>query len=157
LLDWDRKLPDAGLVFSLVGIQYLNASMAESITTIPDNSSACTVAAERISVAPFTCARVAEQELKNYKRTPLLPIYTVYTDVKEPTSSVSLIDSPPDCLVIGSYVEYGWRDPMRRCPPLRRSSRRPSADDAASLWDGSTADACDDRPPTRRIVRSLLA
>jgi hypothetical protein len=43
--------------------------------------------------------------------TRLLPIYAVYTDDKEPTSSVSLIDSPPGCLVIRRYVEYGWRDP----------------------------------------------
>jgi hypothetical protein len=111
LLDWDRKRPDSGPMFSLIGIQYPNAGVAGSITAIPDDTGGCTVSAERISVAPFTCASVAEQELKNYRVTQLLPIYAVYTDDKEPTSSVSLIDSPPGCLVIRRYVEYGWRDP----------------------------------------------
>ncbi len=111
LLDWDRKRPDAGPMFSLVGIQYPNAGVAASITAIPDDSGNCTVSAERISVAPFTCESVAQQELAGYKMTRLLPIYAVYTDDKEPTSSVSLIDSPPGCLVIRRYVEYGWRDP----------------------------------------------
>ena len=77
----------------------------------PDDSGACTVSAERISVAPFTCASVGQQELASYKMTRLLPNYAVYTDEKEPTSSVSLIDSPPGCLIIRRYVEYGWRDP----------------------------------------------
>ncbi len=111
LLDWDRKRPDSGAVFSLIGIEFPNAGVAGSITAIPDDSGACTVAAERISVAPFTCASIAQQELPNYRATRLLPVYTVYTDDKEPTSSVSLIDSPPGCLVIRRYVEYGWRDP----------------------------------------------
>ena len=111
LLDWDRKRPDDGPMFSLVGIQYPNAGVAASITAIPGDRGTCTVSAERISVAPFTCQSVAEQELKDYQMTRLLPIYAVYTDPKEPTSSVSLIDSPPGCLVIRRYVEYGWRDP----------------------------------------------
>lgn len=111
LVDWDRKRPDVGPMFSLVGIEYQNAGVASSITAIPDESGACTVAAERISVAPFTCASIAQQELPGYQMTKLLPIYAVYTDPKEPSSSVSLIDSPPGCLVIRRYVEYGWRDP----------------------------------------------
>ncbi|WP_395348451.1 hypothetical protein [Variovorax sp. UC122_21] len=110
-VDWDRKRPDSGPVFSLIGIEFPNAGVAGSITAIPDDSGACTVAAERISVAPFTCASIAQQELPNYRATRLLPVYTVYTDDKEPTSSVSLIDSPPGCLVIRRYVEYGWREP----------------------------------------------
>jgi hypothetical protein len=111
LLDWDRKRPDAGPMFSLIGIQYPNAGVAASITAIPDEGGGCTVSAERISVAPFTCESVAQQELAGYKMTRLLPIYAVYTDDKEPTSSVSLIDSPPGCLVVRRYVEYGWKDP----------------------------------------------
>jgi len=111
LLDWDRKRPDAGPMFSLIGIEYPNAGVAASITAIPDEAGACTVAAERISVAPYTCASIAQQELAGYKMTRLLPIYAVYTDDKEPTSSVSLIDSPPGCLVIRRYVEYGWKSP----------------------------------------------
>ncbi|MET3182352.1 UNVERIFIED_ORG: hypothetical protein ABIC43_005528 [Variovorax guangxiensis] len=111
LLDWDRKRPDAGPMFSLIGMEFPNAGVAASITAVPDDSGACTVSAERISVAPFTCASVGQQELSTYKMTRLLPNYTVYTDEKEPTSSVSLIDSPPGCLIIRRYVEYGWRDP----------------------------------------------
>lgn len=112
LLDWDRKRPDAGPMFSLIGIQYPNAGVAASITAVPDDTGGCTMSAERISVAPFTCASVAQQELAGYKVTQLLPIYAVYTDDSEPpASSVSLIDSPPGCLVIRRYVEYGWKDP----------------------------------------------
>jgi len=111
LLDWDRKRPDGGPMFSLIGMEFPNAGVAASITAVPDDSGACTVSAERISVAPFTCASVGQQELSAYKMTRLLPNYTVYTDEKEPTSSVSLIDSPPGCLIIRRYVEYGWRDP----------------------------------------------
>ncbi len=111
LLDWDRRRPDAGPMFSLVGIEYPNAGVAGSITAIPDDSGNCTVSAERISVAPFTCESVAQQELAGYRMTRLLPNFAVYTDDREPTSSVSLIDSPPGCLVIRRYVEYGWKDP----------------------------------------------
>jgi hypothetical protein len=111
LLDWDRARPDSGPMFSLIGMEFPNAGVAASITAIPNDGGTCTVAAERISVAPFTCASVAQQELRGYKVTQLLPIYAVYTDEKEPTSSVSLIDSPPGCLVIRRYVEYGWKDP----------------------------------------------
>jgi hypothetical protein len=117
LLDWDRKRPDAGPMFSLIGIEYPNAGVAASITAIPDEAGACTVAAERISVAPYTCASIAQQELAGYKMTRLLPIYAVYTDDKEPTSSVSLIDSPPGCLVIRRYVEYGWKSPAAAVAP----------------------------------------
>jgi hypothetical protein len=111
LLDWDRKRPDAGPMFSLIGIEYPNAGVAASITAVPDEVGACTVSAERISVAPYTCASIAQQELAGYKMTRLLSIYAVYTDDKEPTSSVSLIDSPPGCLVIRRYVEYSWKLP----------------------------------------------
>lgn len=125
LLDWDRKRPDDGPMFSLIGIQYPNAGVAASITAIPGDGGSCTVSAERISVAPFTCQSVAEQELKTYKMTRLLPIYAVYTDDKEPTSSVSLIDSPPGCLVIRRYVEYGWRDPSAPAPAAAPAAQAP--------------------------------
>lgn len=74
--------------------------------------------AERISVAPFTCQSVAQQELVGYRQTQLLPNFAVYTDGKDPTSSVSLIDSPPGCLVIRRYVEFNWKDPA--AAPARR-------------------------------------
>lgn len=125
LLDWDRKRPDAGPMFSLIGIQYPNAGVAASITAIPEDNGGCTVSAERISVAPFTCESVAQQELAGYKMTRLLPIYAVYTNDKEPTSSVSLIDSPPGCLVIRRYVEYGWKDPAARPGPASGPATAP--------------------------------
>ncbi len=110
LLDWDKKRPDGGPVFSLIGLEYPNAGVAAAITAVPEPDG-CTVAAERISVAPYTCASIAQQELAGYQMTRLLPVFAVYIDSKEPTSSVSLIDSPPGCLVIRRYVEYGWKDP----------------------------------------------
>ena len=111
LLDWDRKRPDDGALFAFLGIEYPNAGVATSITALPAPGEGCTVAAERISVAPFTCASVAQQELPGYQVNRLLPIYTVYVDPKDPASSVSLIDSPPGCLVIRRYVQYGWVEP----------------------------------------------
>ena len=117
LLDWDKQQPDAGPMFSLIGIEYPNAGVAASITAVPDAGGTCTVSAERISVAPFTCASIAQQELSTHRMTRLLPNYTVYIDDKEPTSSVSLIDSPPGCLVIRRFVEYKWRDPAAPAAP----------------------------------------
>lgn len=117
LLDWDRKQPDVGPVFSLIGLEYPNAGVAASITAIPEAGGGCTVSAERISVAPFTCASIAQQELPGYQMTRLLPVFAVYTDPKEPTSSVSLIDSPPGCLVIRRFVEYSWKDPSAAAAP----------------------------------------
>ena len=111
LLDWDRKRPDSGAVFGFLGIEYPNGGVATSITALPEGTDGCTVAAERISVAPFTCASVAQQELAGYQANRLLPVYTVYVDPKDPASSVSLIDSPPGCLVIRRYVQYDWKDP----------------------------------------------
>jgi hypothetical protein len=111
LLDWDRKRPDGGAMFSLMGIEYPDAGVATSITALPEADGSCTVAAERISVAPFTCASIAQQELAGYQMSKLLPIYAVYVDPKEPNSSVSLIDSPPGCLVIRRFVEYAWKNP----------------------------------------------
>jgi hypothetical protein len=114
LLDWGRAHPDGDPLFSLIGIAYSNGGAAASVTAIPSANGACTVAAERISVAPLPCASVAQQELEGYKVTRLLPIYAVYVNEKEPTSSVSLIDSPPGCLVIRRYVEYDWRQPQAK-------------------------------------------
>ncbi|WP_218509060.1 hypothetical protein [Variovorax sp. dw_308] len=123
LLDWDRKRPDGGATFAMLGIEYPNAGVAASITTLPEADGSCTVAAERISVAPFTCASIAQQELGGYQMTKLLAIYTVYVDPKEPNSSVSLIDSPPGCLVIRRFVEYSWKNPgapAAATPPPKR-------------------------------------
>lgn len=112
LIDWDHARPDAGPFFSLIGVNYQNQSIAATVTAIPQPDGACTVAAERISVAPFTCASIAEIELKGYSVTRLLPTFTVYTQPVDPGASVSLIDSPPGCLVIRRHVQYGWREPV---------------------------------------------
>ena len=104
-----------------MGIEYPNAGVAASFTAVPDTTGTCSVAAERISVAPFTCASVAQQELGSYRMTRLLPNYTVYIDDKEPNSSVSLIDSPPGCLVIRRFVDYHWQDPTASALPAPKA------------------------------------
>ena len=109
LLDWDRKRPATSPVFAMIGLEYPNGGAAISITTIPDGAGGCSVAAERISSAPIACEAVAGQELIGYRATRLLSNMTVYTDGKDPNSTVSLIDTPPGCLVIRRYVEFNWK------------------------------------------------
>jgi hypothetical protein len=111
LVDWDRKNADASPFFSLSGVEYKNASLAFSLTAVPDSQGGCSVAAERISVAPFTCNSIAQQELAGYNTTRLLATFTVYVNPKDPGASVSLIDSPPGCLIIRRHVEFDWKDP----------------------------------------------
>lgn len=114
LLDWDRRRPDTSPVFSLMGLEYTNGDAAMSITTIPEADGSCSVSAERISVAPFTCASVAQRELAGYRLTQLLRNFSVYSDGADPLSTVVLIDSPPSCLVIRRYVEFKWVEPTTR-------------------------------------------
>lgn len=109
LVDWDRAKPDAGPFFSLLGVNYGGQSAAATITAVPQQNGECTVAAERISVAPFTCQSIAQVELKGYQATSLLPNFTVYTLANDPGASVSLIESPPTCLVIRRHVQYNWK------------------------------------------------
>jgi hypothetical protein len=111
LVDWDRAGPDTGPFFSLMGISYGPQSVAATIMAVPQGNGGCTVSAERISVAPFTCKSIADVELKAYAATALLPTFTVYTLKSDPGASVSLIDSPPGCLVIRRHVQYRWVDP----------------------------------------------
>ena len=112
LLDWDRRRPDSSPVFSLLGLEYANGDAAMSITAIPETDGSCSVSAERISVAPFTCASVAQRELAGYRLTQLLKNFSVYSDARDPLSTVVLIDSPPSCLVIRRYVEFKWVEPI---------------------------------------------
>ena len=116
LVDWDRKNPDVGPFFSLSAVVYRNASIAFSLTAVPDALGGCSVAAERISVAPFTCRSIALQELASYRSVQLLPSFNVYVDEKDPGASVSLIDSPPGCLIIRRHVEYDWKEPQPGVP-----------------------------------------
>jgi len=118
LVDWDRARPDDGAFFSLLGINYGGQSVAATITTIPQQDG-CTLAAERISVAPFTCQSIAQVELGGYRSTSLLPSFTVYTRHDDPGASVSLIDSPPGCLVIRRHVQYAWKEPPITAPRSR--------------------------------------
>lgn len=111
LVDWDRKRPATSSVFSLIGLEYANGGGAMTVTSVPESDGSCSLSAERITVAPYTCASVAQQELGGTQRTQLLPNFAVYTDLKDRTSSVSLIDSPPGCLVIRRYVEFNWKEP----------------------------------------------
>jgi hypothetical protein len=126
LVDWDRSGPDAGPFFSLMGISYGPQSVAATITAIPQGNGGCTISAERISVAPYTCKSIAEVELKGYAATALLPTFTVYTQKADPGASVSLIDSPPGCLVIRRHVQYRWVDPAATpaAAPLPNGPRR---------------------------------
>ena len=111
LLDWDRKNANAAPVFLLIGLEYPDAGAALSLTAVPRDDGSCTVAAERISSAPVSCQMVAQSELQSMRATHLLPTFKVYTDPKDPTATVSLIDAPPGCLVIRRYVEYHWTPP----------------------------------------------
>ena len=118
LLDWDRKRAATSPVFSMIGLEYANAGGAMTVTSGPEADGSCSLSAERITVAPFTCASVAQQELTGMQRTQLLPNFAVYIDPKDRTSSVSLIDSPPGCLVIRRYVEFNWKDPTVAAPTV---------------------------------------
>ena len=109
LFDWDRQRGGGSSVFSLMGLEYAKGSAAMSVTAVPEADGSCSVAAERISVAPSSCKAVAQQELAGYRATPLLAHMTVYTEAKDPSSTVSLIDSPPGCLVIRRYVKFSSR------------------------------------------------
>lgn len=111
LMDWDHANPDGGPFFSLVGVSYGAQSAAATIIVIPQADGSCTLSAERISVAPFTCQSIAQVELKGYQVTQLLPNFNVYTPPNLPGETVSLIDSPPSCLVIRRHVQYGWKAP----------------------------------------------
>jgi hypothetical protein len=117
LVDWDRAQPDAGPFFSMVGVSLGHQSLAATITTVPHGKDGCTVAAERILVAPYTCESIAGVELKGYAVSRLLPTFTVYTSPADPGASVSLIDSPPGCLIIRRHVQYGWLEPRSSQAP----------------------------------------
>jgi hypothetical protein len=106
LFDWDRTRAGNSTVFSLIGLELPNSNAAMSITGVPEADGSCTVSAERISVAPGSCQVVARKELVGYQATRLLSHMMVYTDTKDPGSSVSLIDAQAGCLVIRRYVKF---------------------------------------------------
>ena len=110
LLDWDHGAPDASAFFSLTGLEYgPGRSAALSLTTAPEAvGGGCSILAERISAAPVACAEVARTELGGYTGHPLLASITVYVDPGKPRETVTLINSPPGCLVIRRQVQYAW-------------------------------------------------
>jgi hypothetical protein len=109
LLDWDRKRPANSAVFSLLGLEYANGNAAMSVTAVPEQDGSCSVSAERISVEPISCKRVAQRDLAGDEATQLLAHMTVYTEAKEPGSSVTLIDAGAGCLVIRRYIKFSAR------------------------------------------------
>ena len=109
LIDWDRRRAATSPVFAMIGLEYPNGGAAMSITTFPEANGTCSVAAERVSSAPIPCEVVASQELGGYRGQRLLANMMVYTDARDPNSTVSLIDTPPGCLVIRRYVEFNWK------------------------------------------------
>jgi hypothetical protein len=112
LFDWDRARPASSPVFSLIGLEYSTDNAAMSVAAIPEANGSCSVSAERISFAPTACKLIARKDLVGYKATPLLTRMTVYSDPRELGSSVSLIDSPPGCLVIRRYVKFSSATPV---------------------------------------------
>lgn len=110
LVDWDRKNPKTAPLFSLIGAIFSDSVAATSISAVPQPGGECAIAVERISLAPYTCKSVAQVELKGYQASVLLPTFTVYTSAADPGASISLIDSPPSCMVIRRHIQYGWRD-----------------------------------------------
>ncbi len=117
LLDWDRRKKDSSPVFTLIGLDYPNGGAAFSMTAIPNDKGECSISAERISAAPVACNALAQQELAGYRMTRLLPTMAVYVDPKDDSAStVSLIDSPPGCLVIRRYVSFNWTPPPVSSP-----------------------------------------
>ncbi len=112
LVDWDKQKPDSNPVFSMLGASYPNGAVAASVVAVPSaDGKGCSVLAERISVAPFTCDSIAQAELANYRVTSLLPQFNVYTDPNDSNSTVSLMSSPPGCLIIRRYVKFHWTEP----------------------------------------------
>lgn len=109
LVDRQSKDPDGSAFFSLIGVQLKDSAFANSIVAVPERDGSCTLMAERIVSAPATCAEVARTELKEYRRTTLLPHFNVYHSPQELGATISLLDSGSSCMVIRRYVKFGWR------------------------------------------------
>ncbi|WP_193102479.1 hypothetical protein [Burkholderia sp. Z1] len=107
-LDWDRRDPDVEPFFALAGLEYPNASAVLSLTTVPAQSGGCTILVERISSAPLSCNAVAASELRGYKGTELVKAVTVYANPGRSRETVTLVDTPPACLIIRRQVQFRW-------------------------------------------------
>ena len=109
ILDRDKSASGETPVFLLLGMQRQVGTAALSIAAVPESDGSCSFAAERISMAPFTCESVARAELAGYRATRLLETFTVYTDPKDPGASVVMLDSAPGCIIIRRHVQFRWR------------------------------------------------
>jgi len=108
-LDWDRNSPDGEPLFSLSGLEFQNASAAVSLTTVPSNQGGCTILVERISSAPMPCKDVVRSTLAGgYTGTPLVKAITVYVNPARPRETVTLIESPPGCVIVRRQAEFHW-------------------------------------------------
>jgi hypothetical protein len=113
LIDWDRKNPSGGPFFSLTGVEIRDGAYALSIAAVPTSDGRCSFVAERTSIAPYACRVVAQSEMVGYLETRLLPSFAVYTKEGDVGASVTMIDSPPGCLIIRRQVAYEWPSPSK--------------------------------------------
>jgi hypothetical protein len=109
IVDRNLKSKDEGPVFLLMGMQRPLGAAALTISAMPEADGSCSFVAERISMAPYTCESVARTELPTYRATRLLPSFTVYADPKDPGATVTMLDSPPGCIIIRRHVQFRWR------------------------------------------------
>jgi hypothetical protein len=109
LFDWDKKQPNQGPFFSLIGMTVPTGGAMASVIVVPKPNGECVVFAERFTAPPFSCESIAQVELLTYKKVQLIPGFAVYTSKEDPFSTVNLIDSPPSCLVLRRYVQYDWK------------------------------------------------
>ncbi|MXN79919.1 hypothetical protein GR157_35005 [Burkholderia sp. 4701] len=107
-LDWDRGNADGEPLFSLSGLEYQDASAVLSMTTVPSPEGGCTIMVERISSAPTSCKEVVRSTLAGYRATPLVKAVTVYVNPSQPRETVTLIDSPPSCLIVRRQSRFNW-------------------------------------------------
>lgn len=121
LFDLDRDQPDKMPFLSLIGMSLPVGGAVASVLAVPKEGGGCVISAERFSAAPYTCDSIAEVELKGYDVHTLLPGFKVYTSGADPKSTVSLIESIPNCLVIRRYVDFNWKpaDPNSAAPVVR--------------------------------------
>jgi hypothetical protein len=111
VLDWDRNAVDGAPFFSLTGLQYVDGSTLFTLTAVPQFQSqqqpgGCTVLAERISASAMSCRELVRRQLAGYRATPLVRAVTVYTSAARARETVTLVETPPGCLMLRRQVEY---------------------------------------------------
>ncbi|MBN3778615.1 hypothetical protein G3O06_13775 [Burkholderia sp. Ac-20345] len=108
VIDWDHLRPDQGPLFSLTGLEFNGASALLSLSTAPMQGGNCAILVERVSSAATPCRNVANSELRGYRATALVRSVTVYTTPARPTETVTLVETPPSCLILRRQVDYSW-------------------------------------------------